>query len=93
MNCTQNPALHFPPPRLLISTNQPKIGTSYIKVPTIFWFVPPTASNLWWTAAVGVAVSAAISVRGAANLPAMALLWALYHSLVNVGQTWYSFGV
>ncbi|CAN0192735.1 unnamed protein product, partial [Ascophyllum nodosum] len=63
-----------------------------LKVPTIFWFVPPTASNLWWTAAVGAAVSGIVSARGAANLPAMALLWALYHSLVNVGQTWYSFG-
>ncbi|CAM9913246.1 unnamed protein product [Pylaiella littoralis] len=63
-----------------------------LKLPTIFWFVPPTAVNLWWVAATGAAVSCLVAARGAANLPAMALLWALYHSLVNVGQTWYSFG-
>lgn len=52
----------------------------------------PTAANLWWVAAVGAGVSCWVAVRGAANLPTMFLLWALYHSLVNVGQTWYSFG-
>lgn len=52
----------------------------------------PTATNLWWVAAVGAGGSCLVAARGAANLPAMFLLWALYHSLVNVGQTWYSFG-
>lgn len=41
---------------------------------------------------MGAAVSCLVALRGAANLPAMALLWALYHSIVNVGQTWYAFG-
>lgn len=58
----------------------------------MFWFTPPTAEHLWWAAATGAAVSCFVFLRGAANFPAMALLWALYHSLVNVGQTWYSFG-
>lgn len=62
------------------------------QVPTLFWFTPPTAEHLWWAAATGAAVSCFVALRGAANFPAMALLWALYHSLVNVGQTWYSFG-
>ncbi|CAN0345214.1 unnamed protein product, partial [Hapterophycus canaliculatus] len=62
------------------------------KLPTIFWFTPPTEENLFWAAAVGAAVSCLVFVRGAANLPAMALLWALYHSIVNVGQRWYAFG-
>ncbi|CAN0592119.1 unnamed protein product, partial [Laminaria digitata] len=61
-------------------------------LPTIFWFVIPTAANLWLSAAAGAVVSAAVAWRGAANVPAMALLWVLYHSIVNVGQTWYSFG-
>lgn len=52
----------------------------------------PTAANLWWVAAVGAGVSCLVAARGAANLPAMFLLWSLYHSLVNVGQAWYSFG-
>eukprot|EP00903_Cladosiphon_okamuranus_P019438 g17873.t1 len=63
-----------------------------LRIPTVFWVVPPTAANLWWVAAVGAGISCFVVVRGAANLPAMFLLWALYHSLVNVGQTWYSFG-
>lgn len=41
---------------------------------------------------MGAGVSCLVALRGAANLPAMALLWALYHSIVNVGQTWYAFG-
>ncbi|CAM9685529.1 unnamed protein product, partial [Scytosiphon promiscuus] len=63
-----------------------------LKLPTIFWFTPPTADNLFWAAAVGATVSCVVALRGAGNLPAMALLWGLYHSIVNVGQTWYAFG-
>ena len=33
-----------------------------------------------------------VLVTGAANMLALALLWILYTSLVNVGQTWFSFG-
>ena len=33
-----------------------------------------------------------VLVTGAANMVALALLWILYTSLVNVGQTWFSFG-
>lgn len=29
---------------------------------------------------------------GSANVPILFILWALYFSIVNVGQTWYSFG-
>lgn len=33
-----------------------------------------------------------ITLSGAANSLIMLSLWLLYHSIVNVGQTWYSFG-
>jgi hypothetical protein len=33
-----------------------------------------------------------ITISGAANSVIMVSLWLLYHSIVNVGQTWYSFG-
>lgn len=61
-------------------------------MPTLFWFLPPTATNLSRVAGVGAGVSTLVTLRGAANLPMMALLWGLYHSIVNVGQTWYSYG-
>ena len=43
-------------------------------------------------ALTGILLSLVVMVRGAANMPIMALLWILYMSLVNVGQTWFSFG-
>ena len=43
-------------------------------------------------AVAGLALSGLVVVLGAANVPVMAALWALYTSLVNVGQTWYGFG-
>ena len=39
-----------------------------------------------------VALSVVVFVQGAANMIVMLLLWLLYHSIVNVGQQWYSFG-
>jgi hypothetical protein len=33
-----------------------------------------------------------IFLTGSANSLMMFILWLLYHSIVNVGQTWYSFG-
>ena len=43
-------------------------------------------------ALTGVLLSLVMVTRGAANLPLLATLWLLYISLVNVGQTWFSFG-
>lgn len=39
-----------------------------------------------------MALSVAVFITGAASSAAMLLLWLLYHSIVNVGQQWYSFG-
>eukprot|EP01063_Lacrimia_lanifica_P002442 TRINITY_DN11289_c0_g3_i1.p1 TRINITY_DN11289_c0_g3~~TRINITY_DN11289_c0_g3_i1.p1 ORF type:complete len:502 (+),score=153.18 TRINITY_DN11289_c0_g3_i1:197-1507(+) len=39
-----------------------------------------------------MALAAAVFVTGAANMFGMAALWALYTTLVNVGQRWYEFG-
>ena len=39
-----------------------------------------------------MALAVAVFVTGAASSAAMLLLWLLYHSIVNVGQQWYSFG-
>ena len=45
----------------------------------------------------GIALSGAflailVMIRGAANMLVMAAMWMLYMSIVNVGQTWFSFG-
>ena len=37
----------------------------------------------------GLVLSGFLIVWGAGNAVIFALLWALYHSLVNVGQRWY----
>ncbi|CAN0118493.1 unnamed protein product, partial [Discosporangium mesarthrocarpum] len=68
------------------------LSQKFYKVPTVFWFVPATARNLDLVAGAGVALSAIVFILGAGNLPLMAALWVLYHSIVNVGQAWYSFG-
>ena len=39
-----------------------------------------------------MALSVAVFITGAGSSAAMLLLWLLYHSIVNVGQQWYSFG-
>jgi lipase maturation factor 1 len=64
----------------------------FVQMPTIYIFISPTAYNLNAVAALGVALSLLVILLGAANSIMMTLLWLLYTSLVNVGQTWYSFG-
>jgi hypothetical protein len=63
--------------------------------PTLFWLMP-SWSNVNWAldsiATAGIAISLSILVSGASNMFALATLWILYHSIVAVGQTWYSFG-
>ncbi|HEY4002403.1 MAG TPA: lipase maturation factor family protein, partial [Candidatus Xenobia bacterium] len=62
-----------------------------------FWALP---SLFWWgcsdtaldaVAWTGVALSALL-LLGLANSIQLAVLWALYMSIVHVGQDWYSFG-
>ncbi|KAJ1429329.1 lipase maturation factor-domain-containing protein, partial [Ochromonadaceae sp. CCMP2298] len=60
--------------------------------PTLFWILPPTTLNLHICAGTGLTLSLLMSIQGAANMPLLFLLWALYFSIVSVGQTWYSFG-
>ncbi|XP_069920288.1 lipase maturation factor 1 isoform X2 [Oryctolagus cuniculus] len=43
-------------------------------------------------AVLGLGISFFVLIAGCANMVLMAALWALYLSLVNVGQVWYSFG-
>ncbi|CAB1423907.1 unnamed protein product [Pleuronectes platessa] len=72
-----------------------KIGMAALAyTPSILWFLDwgHMDANLDGIALVGMALSASVLVTGMANMVIMATLWVLYHSLVNVGQLWYSFG-
>lgn len=72
-----------------------KIGLAALAyTPSVLWFLDWTSidANLDAIALVGMALSGFVVLTGTANMVIMALLWAMYHSLVNVGQLWYSFG-
>ncbi|XP_022092556.1 lipase maturation factor 1-like [Acanthaster planci] len=63
--------------------------------PTVLWFVDTEGTVDYWLdvlAYAGIALSALVLLLGSANMVVMATLWLLYHSLVGVGQKWYSFG-
>ncbi|XP_029384078.1 lipase maturation factor 1 [Echeneis naucrates] len=72
-----------------------KIGMAALAyTPSVLWFLDwdDIDANLDGIALVGMALSTFVLVTGMANMVIMATLWVLYHSLVNVGQLWYSFG-
>ena len=59
-------------------------------VPTVLWWIPEqhTDQALDCIAYTGLVLSAMLLIHGAGNALVFAVLWALYHSIVNVGQTW-----
>ncbi|XP_078794145.1 lipase maturation factor 1 [Oryzias latipes] len=72
-----------------------KIGIAALAyTPSILWLMDWSRmdANLDGIAVVGAALSGFVLVTGTANMVIMVSLWGLYHSLVNVGQLWYSFG-
>jgi hypothetical protein len=60
------------------------------ELPSLFWF-DHSDTALMAVAILGLAVSVLV-VLGLENAFAFLLLWALYLSISNVGQRWYSFG-
>ena len=64
--------------------------SAFLQFPSVFWADVSDHSMLavsW----LGVALSAAVML-GYANAIVMFALWALYMSIVNIGQDWYSYG-
>lgn len=61
-------------------------------VPTLLWWVreEDTDVALDCIASAGLALSAILVITGAGNLVIFTILWALYHSVVNIGQRWYA---
>ncbi|KAI7796889.1 putative lipase maturation factor 1-like [Triplophysa rosa] len=72
-----------------------KIGIDALAyTPSILWFMDwnDMDANLDGIALAGMTISSFVLLMGRANMIIMGLLWILYHSVVNVGQLWYSFG-
>uniref|UniRef100_A0A0B6ZS11 Lipase maturation factor n=1 Tax=Arion vulgaris TaxID=1028688 RepID=A0A0B6ZS11_9EUPU len=76
-------------------TQSSSMWTLLLYVPTLLWFVDYDKDlDLWldiiaWT---GLAIATFMIVTGAGNWPLLLFQWMLYHSLVDVGQKWFSFG-
>ncbi|XP_016382891.1 lipase maturation factor 1 [Sinocyclocheilus rhinocerous] len=72
-----------------------KIGFAALAyTPSVLWFMDwnDMDANLDGIALAGMALSGFVLIMGSANMIIMGVLWILYHSIVNVGQLWYSFG-
>src|SRR6476661_1435279 len=81
------PATHF------LTEVQTQLGSRsacMLRVPTLFWFgISDNALSIFsW---IGFALSLVV-LGGYANAILLALLWAMYMSIVHIGQTWYSYG-
>jgi Lipase maturation factor len=63
---------------------------AFCKLPSVFW-AGVSDNSMLAVSWIGVALSLAV-LLGYANAIIMFLLWALYMSIVNIGQDWYSYG-
>ncbi|XP_045190292.2 lipase maturation factor 1-like [Mercenaria mercenaria] len=69
--------------------------STFLKVPSLIWlfdYDEVLDEVLDYIAYAGLGLSSFLILNGGANWFIMFVLWALYHSLVNVGQRWYGFG-
>src|SRR5689334_21342196 len=81
------PATHF------LTQVQTELGSrsaGMLRVPTLFWFgISDQALSFFsW---VGFALSLVV-LSGYANAILMVILWAMYMSIVHIGQIWYGYG-
>jgi len=74
----------------LVRQSYGSTSAGFFKLPSLFWFWHSDVALL--TASwVGLVLSLVV-VAGYANAPLMAVLWALYLSIVHAGQEWYGYG-
>jgi hypothetical protein len=81
------------PIQLFIQQVQGALGSPlscFLQLPSLFWFFHSDAV-LQITAWAGFGFSCLV-VLGYANAVVMTLLWALYMSIVHMGQDWYGYG-
>ncbi len=74
----------------LNSTDTPSLA-AFNAAPTLLWWVPEESTDIALDAIalVGLGLSCLLVLLGSGNAVVFAALWALYHSLVNVGQRWW----
>src|SRR5437870_9639603 len=81
------PAIHF------LNAIQTQLGSrtdGMWQVPTLFWFgISDNALSIF--AWVGFGLSLVV-LAGYANAILLAILWAMYMSIIHVGQIWYGYG-
>jgi hypothetical protein len=65
-------------------------SAGFLRLPSLFWLSHSDAM-LRGVAWLGLALSCVVAA-GYANAVLMAVLWALYMSIVHVGQVWYGYG-
>lgn len=65
-------------------------AAAVLDVPSLFW-LSASDGALTWCARTGLALSLLL-LLGLANVPLLLLLWALYLSVVNVGQLFWGYG-
>jgi hypothetical protein len=65
-------------------------GAGFSRLPSLFWFAHSDAALLA-VAWIGFGLSCLVAA-GLANALVLAVLWALYLSIVHVGQDWYGYG-
>lgn len=81
------PAINFTE---IIGSRHETTFDAFLKIPTLFWF-HLSDSMLMTCAWIGTILSFLVLI-GFANVPILLILWVLYMSFVNIGQTWYGFG-
>src|SRR6266566_19712 len=81
------PATHF---LNMVQTQLGSRSTGMLRVPTLFWFgISDDALLVFcW---IGFALSLVV-LGGYANAILLAVLWAMYMSIVHIGQIWYGYG-
>src|SRR6266478_3565665 len=74
----------------VIQTQLGSGGAGMLRIPTLFWFGISDNALLVFSW-VGFALSLVV-FGGYANAILLAVLWAMYMSIVHIGQTWYGYG-
>jgi hypothetical protein len=81
------PANHF------LSSIQAQLGSraaGMMQVPTLFWFgISDSTLSIFAWAGFGLSL---VVLGGYANAILLAALWAMYMSIIHIGQIWYGYG-
>jgi len=81
------PANHF---LEIVGTQLGSRGAGMLRVPTLFWLgISDNALSIFSWIGFGLSL---VVLGGYANAILLAVLWAMYMSIVHIGQIWYGYG-